>query len=112
MRGCCCEECIQAPRLLRPAKTAGSYGRVSAYFDKDQLDKLREVSRGCHPVGTSKAEHCAATTCELQHLDKQLRQFGTTQKVPSLPRVFPPCDGESRQSTSCMCNMTSAARSQ
>lgn len=45
MRGCCCNECLDAPRLLRPTKTAGSYGRVSAYFDKEQLDKLRVV---CH----------------------------------------------------------------
>lgn len=24
--GCCCSECLEAPRLLRPAKTAGQYG--------------------------------------------------------------------------------------
>ena len=43
MRGCCCEACIEAPRLLRPAKTVGSYGRAAEYFDAQQLAKLREV---------------------------------------------------------------------
>jgi hypothetical protein len=43
MQGCCCEACISAPRLLRPAKIDGGYGRVSQYFDAEQLDKLREV---------------------------------------------------------------------
>lgn len=46
MRGCCCEECINAPRLVRPLKTGGGYGRVSEYFTKEQLDKLHEVSSG------------------------------------------------------------------
>lgn len=46
MRGCCCEECIDAPRLVRPLKMAGGYGRVSEYFTKEQLDKLHEVSSG------------------------------------------------------------------
>lgn len=54
MRGCCCEECIKAPRLLRPAKTVGSYGRVSEYFDEQQLAKLREVRLSEVPTALSK----------------------------------------------------------
>ena len=32
-RGCCCEACQDAPRLLRPAKTAGQYGNWAEYID-------------------------------------------------------------------------------
>lgn len=32
-RGCCCSECTDAPRMLRPAKTAGQYGNFSQYLD-------------------------------------------------------------------------------
>lgn len=32
-KGCCCEACQDAPRLLRPAKTAGQYGNWSAYVE-------------------------------------------------------------------------------
>ena len=31
MRSCCCEECISAPRLLRPAKHGGYYLDAAAY---------------------------------------------------------------------------------
>lgn len=31
MAGCCCEVCMDAPRLLRPAKTAGQYGNWTQY---------------------------------------------------------------------------------
>ena len=48
MRGCCCEACISAPRLLRPAMTDGSYGRVTEYFDAEQLARLREVGAVLH----------------------------------------------------------------
>lgn len=30
LNGCCCEACMDAPRLLRPAKTAGVSGRMMA----------------------------------------------------------------------------------
>lgn len=35
-RGCCCEACQDAPRLLRPAKTAGLYGNWAHYADGEE----------------------------------------------------------------------------
>lgn len=32
-KGCCCEACQEAPRLLRPAKTRGLYGNWSEYAE-------------------------------------------------------------------------------
>jgi predicted sulfurtransferase len=31
LKGCCCEACITAPRLLRPVKTTGQYGNWTQY---------------------------------------------------------------------------------
>ena len=47
-KGCCCEACIDAPRLLRPAKPAGLYGNWSDYSDDSSgaLACLLPASRG------------------------------------------------------------------
>jgi predicted sulfurtransferase len=50
LKGCCCEACITAPRLLRPVKTKGQYGTWSQYtgedgIDSDSSDALTEAER-------------------------------------------------------------------
>ncbi|GAB4820885.1 hypothetical protein N2152v2_007931 [Parachlorella kessleri] len=41
--GCCCPDCVDAPRLLRPPKVAGQYGNFSQYAEDGSL--LRGPSR-------------------------------------------------------------------
>lgn len=36
-KGCCCEACQEAPRLLRPAKTRGLYGNWSEYAEGEAV---------------------------------------------------------------------------
>ena len=40
-RGCCCPECLDAPRLLRPVKTRGTYGNFSAYVPEGEGNIVR-----------------------------------------------------------------------
>ena len=44
LSGCCCEACMQAPRLLRPHKPQGYYGTYDQYlgFDSSQVIKLAQ----------------------------------------------------------------------
>eukprot|EP00887_Chlorella_sp_A99_P002807 scaffold6.g2807.t1 len=42
--GCCCSECQEAPRLLRPAKVAGLYGTWREYADGEE-----DISAGRGP---------------------------------------------------------------
>ena len=36
-KGCCCPDCVDAPRLLRPPKVAGQYGNFSQYAEEGSL---------------------------------------------------------------------------
>jgi hypothetical protein len=75
MRGCCCKACISAPRLLRPAMTDGSYGRVTEYFDAEQLAKLREVRAVWH--GRIRIRMChAAQSVACRPVDGMLISYG------------------------------------
>jgi predicted sulfurtransferase len=46
LRGCCCEDCVDAPRLLRPTKTAGLYGNWTQYIDADDPDVAQAMASG------------------------------------------------------------------
>jgi len=48
MRGCCCKDCIGAPRLLRPL-TEGNYGRWTAYADEGL--NIKELRRQLQAEG-------------------------------------------------------------
>ncbi|KXZ46989.1 hypothetical protein GPECTOR_39g483 [Gonium pectorale] len=44
--GCCCEECMGAPRLLRPAKVdGGHYGSWGNYADRDEAGPIISTGR-------------------------------------------------------------------
>jgi len=46
LAGCCCEACMQAPRLLRPAKTDGGfYGAWGNYAEGDALGTVMSSGR-------------------------------------------------------------------
>lgn len=45
-KGCCCEACQEAPRLLRPAKTRGLYGNWSEYAEEEQGTQAMALGRG------------------------------------------------------------------
>ncbi|KAI3436466.1 hypothetical protein D9Q98_005883 [Chlorella vulgaris] len=45
-RGCCCEACTDAPRLLRPAKTAGQYGNWSQYTAEEGEGSRKAITSG------------------------------------------------------------------
>ena len=45
-RGCCCETCMDAPRLLRPLKTKGQYGNWTHYVDSEDEDVALTMSSG------------------------------------------------------------------
>ncbi|EFJ51382.1 hypothetical protein VOLCADRAFT_103426 [Volvox carteri f. nagariensis] len=45
LNGCCCEACMEAPRLLRPAKVdGGHYGAWGNYADRDEVGPV--ISQG------------------------------------------------------------------
>ena len=44
--GCCCEECMDAPRLLRPMKTKGQYGNWTQYTDPNDLEVTESMASG------------------------------------------------------------------
>jgi hypothetical protein len=47
LRGCCCEACVDAPRLLRPAKGAGLYGNWMQYAAGEEAgSKQRAIASG------------------------------------------------------------------
>ena len=47
LSGCCCESCMDAPRLLRPAKTAGQYGNWTQYVKgEDNAAQAMTTGRG------------------------------------------------------------------
>lgn len=36
LKGCCCQQCMDAPRLLRPIKSKGQYGNWTEYVSSDE----------------------------------------------------------------------------
>lgn len=55
-KGCCCSECTDAPRLLRPIKIAGQYGNIMKYVDdnEEEGEATREAIRGGRGDGRKK----------------------------------------------------------
>jgi rhodanese-related sulfurtransferase len=54
LRGCCCEACVDAPRLLRPVKSAGLYGHWTQYVAGEEVDaqqKAMASGRGDRRIG-------------------------------------------------------------
>ncbi|PNW83046.1 hypothetical protein CHLRE_06g304600v5 [Chlamydomonas reinhardtii] len=46
LQGCCCAECMTAPRLLRPAKVdGGQYGAWGNYADRDEVGPVISTGR-------------------------------------------------------------------
>jgi len=46
LRGCCCEACMDAPRLLRPLKESGCYGSWTEYSTGPESEKAIASGRG------------------------------------------------------------------
>lgn len=56
LRSCCCEECVGAPRLLRPAKDAGYYGGLANYaIDSETQASIASVRAGISSWGVQDA---------------------------------------------------------
>jgi predicted sulfurtransferase len=69
LKGCCCEECISAPRLLRPVKTTGQYGNWTQYggsdSDSSEAQKIVASGRGEGRISRRRKRQAALKDKEL-----------------------------------------------
>ncbi|KAL4457423.1 hypothetical protein ABPG75_012288 [Micractinium tetrahymenae] len=70
-RGCCCESCMDAPRLLRPAKTKGTYGNWSDYVSQSEGEDDDCLGEASQAIASGRGEGRISRRRKRQQAMKQ-----------------------------------------
>lgn len=83
LKGCCCNECMKAPRLLRPMKTVGLYGNWTQYIDSDAEDAAMKIANGRGDGRLSRRHKRLAAVREKQKLirDEKMERRRTVRAM-------------------------------
>ena len=101
-RGCCCEACMSAPRLLRPAKAGGGhYGQWGNYAEAGEGEGLINMGRvmATGRLGSSSAGQLARRA-RRREIIQQRRARQVEEKV-KLKAMVGACMREGGEGTVC-----------